>query len=155
LCLPWQVGWTGLKSLYATVASTVESAAKEQGYRLDLGSKAVQQQLEQQRFQQQYGGGAYTSEGYGSGAYDRGGYGSGSQGPGGYGSNNSSSAMHKSASDGTGQFAGQHDSSGYDHQRGGPAPKQYNTSASNGHGVGSNGFAGFDAGGDDGEHVQE
>lgn len=30
-------GWTGLKSLYATVASQVESAAKDSGYKIDLG----------------------------------------------------------------------------------------------------------------------
>jgi hypothetical protein len=32
-----QTGWTGLKSIYATVASTVETAAKESGYNLNLG----------------------------------------------------------------------------------------------------------------------
>mmetsp|Transcript_34948 Transcript_34948/g.77712 ORF Transcript_34948/g.77712 Transcript_34948/m.77712 type:complete len:472 (+) Transcript_34948:236-1651(+) len=36
-----QTGWTGLKSLYASVASTVEHAAKQQGYNIDLGAKAV------------------------------------------------------------------------------------------------------------------
>jgi hypothetical protein len=34
-----QTGWTGLKSLYATVASTVETAAKDSGYNLNLGGR--------------------------------------------------------------------------------------------------------------------
>lgn len=60
------VGWTGLKSLYANVASTVESAAKESGYNITLGSKAVASSLQQQqlaeqarRQQQAYGQGGY------------------------------------------------------------------------------------------------
>ncbi|CAD7698333.1 unnamed protein product [Ostreobium quekettii] len=34
-------GWVGLKSLYATVASSVESVAKDNGYNIDLGAKGV------------------------------------------------------------------------------------------------------------------
>lgn len=34
-----QTGWTGLKSLYATVASQVETVAAQQGYKIDLGAK--------------------------------------------------------------------------------------------------------------------
>ncbi|KAJ9510372.1 hypothetical protein QJQ45_015842 [Haematococcus lacustris] len=36
-----KTGWSGLRSLYATVASTVETAAKTQGYHIDLGAKAA------------------------------------------------------------------------------------------------------------------
>lgn len=32
-------GWTGLKSLYATVASKVETVARDNGYNIDLGIK--------------------------------------------------------------------------------------------------------------------
>lgn len=32
-----QQGWTGLKGLYATVASRVETVAKDSGYNIDLG----------------------------------------------------------------------------------------------------------------------
>jgi hypothetical protein len=125
-----QVGWVGLKSLYANVASTVESVAKEQGYRIDLGSKAVATSLEQQRFEQQLrangGYSAYGSNGDDSGAY-------GSNGAGGYGSH----GVHKSASEGTRLGGGQQGAGGY----GGPGV----TAKSNGN---SNGFAGFDDGAD-------
>ncbi|GAX74151.1 hypothetical protein CEUSTIGMA_g1600.t1 [Chlamydomonas eustigma] len=36
-----QTGWTGLMSIYSTVASGVESAAKANGYNIDLGAKAA------------------------------------------------------------------------------------------------------------------
>jgi len=48
-----KTGWTGLKSLYATVASSVEQAAKQHGYNVDLGAKTVAQTLEQEKFRQQ------------------------------------------------------------------------------------------------------
>jgi len=131
-----QVGWVGLKSLYANVASTVESVAKESGYKIDLGSKAVASSLEQQRFEQQLraGGGAYTGFGSNSGqGYDNGGgYGNHGHGVGG---------VHKSASEGAGLGgSGQH---GYGHspQPGGGAGAA--AARSNG-----NGFSGFDDGAD-------
>jgi hypothetical protein len=118
----------GLKSLYANVASTVESVAKDSGYKIDLGSKAVASSLEQQRFEQQMranggyeGFGSSDSSRYGSAA-PSGGYGSAGAG-GGYGGGHD---MHKSASVGAGLGGGGH---------GGSAAK------SNG-----NGFGGFDDG---------
>lgn len=36
-----QTGWTGLMSLYSSVASNVEAAAQSQGYKVDLGSKSA------------------------------------------------------------------------------------------------------------------
>jgi hypothetical protein len=120
----------GLKSLYANVASTVESVAKDSGYKIDLGSKAVASSLEQQRFEQQLranggyeGFGSNDSSRYGSAA-PGGGYGSAGAGAGGgYGSGHD---MHKSASAGAGLGGGGH---------GGSAAR------SNG-----NGFGGFDDG---------
>eukprot|EP00882_Tetradesmus_deserticola_P004700 GHRQ01004954.1.p1 GENE.GHRQ01004954.1~~GHRQ01004954.1.p1 ORF type:complete len:417 (+),score=199.33 GHRQ01004954.1:225-1475(+) len=127
-----QVGWMGLKSLYANVASTVESAAKDSGYNISLGSKAVatslqQQQFEQQLQQQRYGG--YGGGGFGSDSYAAGGSSSG-QGAGGSGVGN---GMHKSASEGraaAGVTGGSEGAAG----RGGAG----------------NGFAGFNDGADNG-----
>lgn len=61
-----KTGWTGLKSLYASVASTVEQAAKQHGYNVDLGAKSVAQTLEQNRFRQQMpvSGGGRSHGGY-------------------------------------------------------------------------------------------
>lgn len=115
LCV--QTGWLGLKSLYANVASTVESAAKDSGYNISLGSKAVanslqqqqlQQQLQQQVQQQRYGGYSHTDS-Y-TGKYSNG--------------------VHKSASDGIG-FA----------THSAQQPGGGSTGAN-----GRNGFAGFDEG---------
>jgi hypothetical protein len=131
-----QVGWVGLKSLYANVASTVESVAKDSGYKIDLGSKAVASSLEQQRFEQQMrANGGY--QGYGSN--DTGGYGSQGQG-GGYGS--SGHGVHKSASEGAGLGGGQHGYSSGAQQQG---ARGSNGSAAKGNG---NGFGGFDDGED-------
>ncbi|KAF6250720.1 hypothetical protein COO60DRAFT_1646243 [Scenedesmus sp. NREL 46B-D3] len=123
----------GLKSLYANVASTVESAAKDSGYNISLGSKAVatslqQQQMEQQLQQQRYAG--YGGGGFGSDSYAAGGSSSG-QGTGGSGS-----GVHKSASEGR-AFSG---STG---QHGG-------SSGAAGRGSAGNGFAGFSDGADNG-----
>lgn len=53
-------GWSGLRSLYANVASTVESAAKESGYKIDLGARTVAASLQQeQQRQAMMGGGGY------------------------------------------------------------------------------------------------
>jgi hypothetical protein len=138
LLLP-QVGWMGLKSLYANVASTVESAAKDSGYNISLGSKAVasslqqqqmQQQLQQQVQQQRYGG--YGGGGFGSDSYAAGG--SSSQGVGGSGYGN---GVHKSASEGR-AFSG--------------SPGQHGgISGAAGRGSAGNGFAGFNDGADNGE----
>jgi hypothetical protein len=131
-----QVGWVGLKSLYANVASTVESVAKDSGYKIDLGSKAVASSLEQQRFEQQMrANGGY--EGFGSDSY-------GSNGAGGYGS--SGHGVHKSASEGTG-LGGQH-------AYGSGSPQQQRQQQQGAGGYGSaprsngNGFGGFDDGAD-------
>lgn len=128
-----QVGWMGLKSLYANVASTVESAAKDSGYNISLGSKAVatslqQQQSEQQLQQQRYGG--YGGGGFGSDSYAAGGS---SQGAGGSGYNN---GVHKSASEGR--------AFGSSGQQGGSSSRPA------GRGSAGNGFAGFNDGADNG-----
>jgi hypothetical protein len=125
-----QVGWVSLKSLYANVASTVESVAKDSGYRIDLGSKAVASSLEQQRFEQQMrANGGY--QGFGSESY-------GSNGAGGYGS--SGHGVHKSASEGA-ALGGQH---GY----GGGSPQQQQQQGAGSYGTAArsngNGFGGFD-----------
>ncbi|GMH33147.1 hypothetical protein BSKO_00981 [Bryopsis sp. KO-2023] len=39
-----QQGWSGLKGLYASVASRVENVAKDNGYNIDLGAKGVASQ---------------------------------------------------------------------------------------------------------------
>jgi ADP-ribosylation factor GTPase-activating protein 1 len=54
-------GWTGLQRLYANVASTVESAAKDSGYKIDLGARQVAAQL------QSGGDGGYGGHGGGGG----------------------------------------------------------------------------------------
>lgn len=89
-------GWSGLRSLYANVASTVESAAKESGYKIDLGSRQVAQSLRQEQQVSQLAASGYG--GYGSGG--SGGYGGG----GGYGGNN----MQHSMSEGRFQQQQQH-----------------------------------------------
>ena len=126
-----QFGWVGLKSLYANVASTVEGVAKDSGYKLDLGSKAVASSLEQQRFEQQLrangGYNAFGSQGYGS---------DGSQGQ--YGS--SGHGVHKSASEGTALGGG-----GGGVQRGGYGGSQQPAAGARSNG---NDFSGFDDGGD-------
>eukprot|EP00879_Flechtneria_rotunda_P023863 GHRR01025272.1.p1 GENE.GHRR01025272.1~~GHRR01025272.1.p1 ORF type:complete len:274 (+),score=127.25 GHRR01025272.1:346-1167(+) len=129
-----QVGWLGLKSLYANVASTVESAAKESGYNISLGSKAVATSLQQQQFQQQlqrsqgagYGGTMHksSSEGHAFGSQQPGGWGSSSSptGAGGYrGSAGHTSSNSRSNNSG---FAGFDDGadSGWDEWS--AAPKQ-------------------------------
>lgn len=120
----------GLKSLYANVASTVESVAKDSGYKIDLGSKAVASSLEQQRFEQQMrANGGY--QGYGSDSY-------GSNGADGYGS--SGHAVHKSASEGAG-LGGQHGYGGSQQQQQQGAGGYGSAAKSNG-----NGFGGFDDG---------
>lgn len=139
-----QVGWVGLKSLYANVASTVESVAKESGYKIDLGSKAVATSLEQQRFEQQMraNGGGY--QGFGSSSDGPGGYGSsGVGGGGGYGGSSGMhgghGGVHKSASASAGLGAGQHGGGGGGY--GGSGNQQ-------GAGGKGNGFGGFDDGAD-------
>lgn len=81
-----QTGWTGLKSLYNNVATTVESVAKEQGIALDLTGGA-----QRSGASAGYGGGGSAgyggggSAGYGGGGYDGGGshYSNGANGGGG------------------------------------------------------------------------
>jgi len=68
-------GWTGLQRLYANVAATVESAAKDNGLQIDLGARQVAAQLHHS---------ASAGGGYGGGG----------------GSNNSMQHMQHSASDG-------------------------------------------------------
>lgn len=48
-----QTGWTGLRSLYANVAGQVEAVAKDSGYSLNLGSKAVAETLQEQQLREQ------------------------------------------------------------------------------------------------------
>jgi len=50
-------GWSGLQSFYATVASKVESAARDNGYALDLGASKARQH-------QNRGAGGFTSATY-------------------------------------------------------------------------------------------
>lgn len=125
----------GLKSLYANVASTVESVAKDSGYKIDLGSKAVASSLEQQRFEQQMrANGGY--QGFGSDSY-----GSGHAASGGYSSSGHGHGVHKSASAGAG-LGGQHGyNSSQQHGAGGYAGGS-TAAKSNGN------FGGFDDGAD-------
>ncbi|KAF8068451.1 maoI [Scenedesmus sp. PABB004] len=119
------VGWTGLKSLYANVASTVESVAKDSGYNISLGSKAVASSVQQQQMQQQLQRelAAQQQQHLGGG----GGYG----GHGGH-----ANGVHKSASEGR--------------AFGGHGGAQQGGSSGSGHAGGGNGFAGFDDGADNG-----
>lgn len=138
-----QVGWTGLKSLYANVASTVESVAKDSGYNISLGSKAVASSLEQQRFEQQLRAGAYpglSSQGHGSSGHDS--------------HHSHHQGVHKSYSEGQG--LGSHTSSSHQQQQ-----QQYQQQQQAGFGSkaapgGGNSrqqgdFGGFDDGADNGE----
>jgi ADP-ribosylation factor GTPase-activating protein 1 len=83
-------GWMGLQKLYANVASTVETAAKESGYKIDLGSRQVAAHVQQTSMRS-------GSSGSGSGGR-YGGFGSNDYaGAGGYGSE---PHMQHSVSDG-------------------------------------------------------
>jgi len=113
-----QTGWTGLRSLYANVAGQVEAVAKDSGYSLNLGSKAVAETLQEQQlreqlerqYQQQYGAGG----GVGMGSGQQGGYGSGNssgsyqppQPQAGYGGGVGGSSRQGSAGAGAGGFSG-------------------------------------------------
>ncbi|GBF93446.1 hypothetical protein Rsub_06579 [Raphidocelis subcapitata] len=82
-------GWMGLQKLYANVASSVETAAKESGYKIDLGSRQVAAHVQQA---------AATGSGGGGGSGRYGGFGSSDYaGAGGYGNG---SHMQHSVSDG-------------------------------------------------------
>eukprot|EP00798_Chlamydomonas_sp_ICE-L_P013017 gene13017-3523_t len=72
-----QSGWLSLKSIYAGVASTVEQAAKSQGYQVDLGARTVAASLQEQQARaamlqqasvgREYGGDSSArTDGYGS-----------------------------------------------------------------------------------------
>lgn len=52
-------GWTGLKGLYASVASKVEATAKDNGYSIDLGSRHIQTNNSRTGYQ-----GGYQPAGY-------------------------------------------------------------------------------------------
>jgi hypothetical protein len=142
-----QVGWLGLKGLYANVASSVETIAKDSGYAVNLGSKAVASSLQQQRFEQQVRAGAYPGLGGGADAYGGGGQ---------QYQHHSASSVHKSASEGA--ALGSHGSSYQQQQQ----PRGAGAAGSNGRMGGgdgggtqqqhkSGGFGGFDDGADNGE----
>ena len=127
-----QTGWTGLKSFYATVASTVEAAAKTQGYTLDLGSKAVASSSSN-------GGGGSMR---GPRSYPD----TQPEPPGGY------DYMQEEEPQGYGgRPAGQpgrEDYGGGGHEGGGVGGR-----ANGGGGGGNNGFSGFDGGADNGAYL--
>lgn len=128
-----QTGWTGLKSFYATVASTVEQAAKQQGYNLDLGAKAAAQSVAASSSSR----GGYG--GYGSGSGGMGGSGNGrGYGGGGYGGYEAMGEQEDEHGWGNGRNSAAYGNVG----QGVAQPQQQGR----GTGGGANGFSGFDEG---------
>jgi ADP-ribosylation factor GTPase-activating protein 1 len=124
-------GWLGLQKLYANVASTVESAAKESGYKIDLGARQVAANVQQQQFVQQYG---HQVNMQGGDAY--GGYGGGPQ------------HMQHSASDGRLQQHPHHGGGAWQQQRPQQQPPPQRGGGGGGGGGGAaGGFSGFNDGG--------
>lgn len=120
------------------MASTVESAAKDSGYNISLGSKAVASSLQQQQLQQQLQQQAQQQR-YG-GISGQAGYASMNDNQGGIYSN----GMHKSSSEATGMSSYSSPQPGaYGNDNSGPRSASANSNR--------NGFSGFDDKGDEGK----